>query len=220
MMYLEYFVGKQGTNSPEFALPLVCTTFALEIAHKIHRALFMAAGCDKLNQQKVLDARCTIQGQVWISRLNPSMNSNSSIHSNCCANSSSSSLSCRLDRGCSIATGIIVEYASVRSPAVTSALQKSFHESSRYFVSTQSTVHCLHQNGSIIFPSSGSEVSKDCASYQQLFNKYVIQSWNIGWFLILITRWLFREIWYHFIWSDFILSDLISCHLISFYLIW
>jgi len=157
----------------------------------------------------MLDARCTIQWQVWISRLNPSMNSNSSIHSNCCANSSSSSLSCRLDRGCSIATGIIVEYASVRSPAVTSALQKSFHESSRYFVSTQSTVHCLHQNGSIIFPSSGSEVSKDCASYQQLFNKYVIQSWNIGWFLILITRWLFREIRSDLIWSHFISSDLI-----------
>ena len=120
--------------------PLFCTTFALEIAHKIHRALFMAAGCDKLNQQKVLDARCTIQGQVWISRLNPSMNSNSSIHSNCCANSSSSSLSCRLDRGCSIATGIIVEYASVRSHQL-----RSFHGSSRYYVCCVhplSTVHC------------------------------------------------------------------------------
>jgi len=40
--------------------PLFCSTFALEIAHKIHRALFMAAGCDKLNQQKMLDARCTM----------------------------------------------------------------------------------------------------------------------------------------------------------------
>jgi hypothetical protein len=42
--------------------PLFCTTFALEIAHKIHslRALLMAAGCDKLNQQKMLDARCSM----------------------------------------------------------------------------------------------------------------------------------------------------------------
>ena len=87
-------------------------------------------------------------------------------------------------------------------------------------MSTQSTVHCLHQNGSIIFPSSGSEVSKDCASYQQLFNKYVIQSWNIGWFLILITRWLFREIRSDLIWSHFIWFDLISSDLISFHLIW
>ena len=43
-------------------LTLFCTTFALEIAHKIHshRALLMAAGCDKLNQQKMLDARCSM----------------------------------------------------------------------------------------------------------------------------------------------------------------
>jgi len=105
---------------------------------------------------------------------------------------------------------LVVYQSRIRERAVTSALQKSFHESSRYFVSTQSTVHCLYQNGSIIFPSSGSEVSKACASYQQLFNKYVIQSWNIGWFLIFITRWLFREI----------RSDLISFHLIWSDLIW
>jgi hypothetical protein len=157
----------------------------------------------------MLHARCTLQWQVWISRLNPSMNSY--IHSNYCANSSS--LSCRLDRSCSDATGtwyLVVYQSRIRERAVTSALQKSFHESSRYFVSTQSTVHCLYQNGSIIFPSSGSEVSKACASYQQLFNKYVIQSWNIGWFLIFITRWLFREIRSDLISSDLIWSDLIS----------
>ena len=130
---------------------------------------------------------------------------------------------------------LVVYQSRIRERAVTSALQKSFHESSRYFVSTQSTVHCLYQNGSIIFPSSGSEVSKACASYQQLFNKYVIQSWNIGWFLIFITRWLFREIrsdlissdlisfhliWSHLISSDLIWSDLISSDLISSDLIW
>ena len=61
---------------------------------------------------------------------------------------------------------------------------------------------------------------KDCACYQQLFNKYVIQSWNIGWFLILITRWLFREIRSDLIWSHFIWFDLISSHLISSDFIW
>ena len=170
----------------------------------------------------MLDARCTIQGQVWISRLNPSMNSNSSIHSNCCANSSS--LSCRLDRGCSIATGIIVEYASVRSHQL-----RSFHGSSRYYVCCVhplSTVHCMYQNGSILLPSPGSEVSK--ASYQQLFNKYVIQvgTWehekSMMWYEMIISWDLisFHLIWFHVIWFHFIWSDLISCHVIWFYLIW
>ena len=89
----------------------------------------------------------------------------------------------------------------------------------------------MYQNGSILLPSPGSEVSK--ASYQQLFNKYVIQvgTWehekSMVWYEMIISWDLisFHLIWFHFIWSDFmsfdfILSDLISCHVIWFYLIW
>ena len=98
-----------------------------------------------------------------------------------------------------------------------------------------SIVHCMYQNGSILLPSPGSEVSK--ASYQQLFNKYVIQvgTWEheksmvwyemiISWDLISFHLIWFHVIWFHFIWSDFmschlILSDLISFLFISSHLI-
>jgi len=49
----------------------------------------------------------------------------------------------------------------------------------------------MYQNGSILLPSPGSEVSK--ASYQQLFNKYVIQvgTWehekSMVWYEMIIS---------------------------------